>query len=45
MWLRFQKMRGVLDDAAYTREIFLVRTTLEGMGDSHWQEYLAAWPV
>ena len=43
VWLRFQKMRGVLDDAGYTREVALVRTTLEGMGESHWQEYLEAW--
>ena len=45
VWLRFQKMRGVLDTAAYTREVALVRTTLEGMGESHWKEYLAAWPI
>ena len=43
VWLRFQKMRGVLDDAEHAREVALVRTTLEGMGESHWQEYLAAW--
>ena len=44
VWLRFQKMRGVLDDAAHTREVALVRTTLAGMGESHWKEYLEAWP-
>ena len=45
VWLRFQKMRGVLDATAYAREVALVRTALESMGEPHWQEYLAAWPV
>ena len=45
VWLRFQKIRGVLDDAGHAREVALVRTTLEGMGEPHWKEYLAAWPV
>ena len=43
VYLRFQKMRGVLNDAAYTREVALVRETLSASKEPHWQEYLAAW--
>jgi predicted PolB exonuclease-like 3'-5' exonuclease len=43
VYLRFQKMRGHMDAAAYEREIKLVRETLEGMSESHWREYLEAW--
>ena len=37
-------MRGVMNDAAYAREIKLVRDTLAASSDAHWKEYLAAWP-
>lgn len=43
VYLRFQLMRGQLNQAAYEREIALVRDTLQGYEASHWQEYLAAW--
>ena len=43
IFLRFQKLRGVLDEAQYRQEIELVRTTLARGGEKHWQEYLAAW--
>ena len=43
VYLRFQLMRGQLNQAAYEREIALIRDTLQGYGASHWQEYLAAW--
>ena len=43
VYLRFQKMRGVMDGPAYEREVALVRATLEGMDEAHWREYLAAW--
>ena len=45
VYLRFQKMRGVLNDMAYAREIKLVRDSLAASSDAHWKEYLAAWPV
>ena len=34
---------GVLNDAAYAREVALVRETLSASKEPHWQEYLAAW--
>ncbi len=44
VWCRFQKMRGVLDAAAYADEIAAVRGTLRAIDAPHWREYLAAWP-
>jgi len=43
VYLRFQLMRGQLTQQAYEEEVALVRSTLEGYGESHWQEYLSAW--
>ena len=43
VYLRFQRMRGILDPGAYTREIELVRTTLAAYEAPHWQEFLQAW--
>lgn len=43
VFLRFQLMRGVLDDAQYQKECDLVRTTLERSDEKHWGEFLAAW--
>jgi predicted PolB exonuclease-like 3'-5' exonuclease len=43
VYLRFQLMRGQLTQQAYEEEVALIKTTLEGYGASHWQEYLAAW--
>ena len=43
VYLRFQKMRGTLSDAAYTAEIELARATANAGTASHWQEFLAAW--
>jgi 3'-5' exonuclease len=43
LYLRFQLMRGTLDEAAYGKEIALVRGTLQKMPEPHWAEYLAAW--
>lgn len=43
VYLRFQLMRGVLDRAAYEREITLVRDTLAGYQGEHWQEFLNHW--
>ncbi len=44
LWCRFEKMRGRLDEAAYRREIGIARDTVAASDESHWSEYLAAWP-
>jgi len=41
--LRFQKMRGTLDDTQYRSEADLVRTTLSKSAETHWKEFLARW--
>ncbi len=43
VYLRFQYMRGHLDDADLERELALVRETLESMKRPHTDEFLAAW--
>jgi predicted PolB exonuclease-like 3'-5' exonuclease len=43
VYLRFQLMRCQLNQAAYEREIALVKETLAGYSAPHWKEYLAAW--
>jgi predicted PolB exonuclease-like 3'-5' exonuclease len=43
VYLRFQKARGTLDEAAYAAEIALARSTVAGIAAPHWQEFLAAW--
>jgi predicted PolB exonuclease-like 3'-5' exonuclease len=45
VFLRFQLLRGILDRAAYERECALLRTTLSASSETHWREFLAAWPV
>lgn len=45
VFLRFQRVRGVLDDAGYRRECELVRTTLAKSDGPHWREFLAGWPA
>ncbi|MBC7780349.1 MAG: 3'-5' exonuclease [Proteobacteria bacterium] len=45
MYLRFQRLRGVLTPAAYADEIALVRATLARTPGAHWQEFVAAWPT
>ena len=44
LWLRFEKMRARLDEAAYQSEIALARVTVAASDEPHWAEYLAAWP-
>ena len=44
VYLRFEYMRGNLDDRDLQREFELVRATLESMGVPHLNEFLAAWP-
>ena len=43
VYLRFQKMRGTLSEAAYAAEIELARITVSASPAPHWQEFLAAW--
>lgn len=45
LWLRFQRLRGQLDAAAYDAEVALVRETLGASPEAHWKEFLAAWPA
>lgn len=43
VYLRFEHMRGTLDEAELEREFELVRTTLRGMDRPHLNEFLAGW--
>ena len=43
VFLRFQKMRGVLTDAEYSDCMQRIRATLTGYAAPHWQAFLAAW--
>ena len=43
VYLRFQKMRGCLGEAAYIAEIELARGTVSASPAPHWQEFLAGW--
>ena len=45
VFLRFEHMRGNLDDKDLERELALVRETLRTMDVAHFNEYLAAWPA
>jgi predicted PolB exonuclease-like 3'-5' exonuclease len=45
VYLRFEHMRGNLDDADLEREFELVRSTLAGMEKAHLDEFAAAWPA
>jgi predicted PolB exonuclease-like 3'-5' exonuclease len=43
IYLRYELMRGNLDDAGYRREIALTKDTLRASGKPHLQEFLAVW--
>lgn len=43
LFLRFQLMRGLLNQESYKAEVALVRKTLESYQAGHWQEFLVAW--
>ncbi|MGI9221003.1 MAG: 3'-5' exonuclease [Woeseiaceae bacterium] len=45
VFLRFEHMRGNLDDKELDRELALVRDTLTSLDVGHFNEYLAAWPA
>ena len=44
VYLRFEHMRGNLDDKDPQRELDLVRSTIDGMDQPHLAEFSAAWP-
>jgi predicted PolB exonuclease-like 3'-5' exonuclease len=43
LYLRFQLIRGALDEGAYGREIQLVRDWLRAQDAKHWKDFDAAW--
>ncbi len=43
LYLRYQRLRGRLDDGNYNAECRLVRDNLAQLQGSHWTEFLAAW--
>ncbi len=43
VYLRFQLMRGALDDARHRSECELVRSTLGKSTEMHWKEFLTRW--
>lgn len=43
VYLRFQLLRGALDEARHAREVQMVRSALERSREAHWKEFLAAW--
>lgn len=45
VYLRFEHMRGHLDDKDLQRELALVRETLKTMNVDHLNEFLEAWPA
>jgi len=44
IYLRFQLMRGALDDARHRQECEQVRAVLGKSSEPHWKEFLAKWP-
>lgn len=43
VFLRFQLLRGVFDEAHHRRELEIVRSTLGKSKDVHWREFLQRW--
>ncbi len=43
IYLRFQLVRGILDDARFRAELEQLRSRLEQAGKPHFDEFLAAW--
>lgn len=44
VYLRFQRMRGVMLAEEYEAELAVVRNTLKSIGAAHWEAFLAQWP-
>jgi 3'-5' exonuclease len=45
VFLRFQLMRGALEETQYRKECELVRAMLGRSEEAHWREFLASWPA
>ena len=45
LYLRFQAMRGTMDDKQQRAECELVRSTLGKLPEPHWKEFLKRWQV
>lgn len=43
IYLRFQLIRGILDDRGYAAEVAMVRAKLEQSGEAHWESFMRAW--
>jgi predicted PolB exonuclease-like 3'-5' exonuclease len=43
VFLRFQHMRGILDDSQLQRELGRVRDLLDSSDHAHFKEFLSAW--
>jgi 3'-5' exonuclease len=43
LYLRFQLIRGLLDEQRYAEEVALVRGKLERSEGAHWREFIEAW--
>lgn len=44
VFLRFERMRGHLDQTEYLAEVARVRESIGRSNGAHWPEFLAAWP-
>ena len=45
LYLRFQKLRGVLTAEQYKKECALLRGVLDKRPEAHWREFLSRWPL
>jgi len=45
LYLRFERLRGRLAPDVYEEEIARAFTWLEERGETHWQQFSAAWDV
>jgi predicted PolB exonuclease-like 3'-5' exonuclease len=45
VYLRFELMRGNLDDVQYQKELTVVRDALDATGKPHLSRFLSAWPA
>ena len=45
LWLRYQHLRGRLDDTGLAAENTRVRESLAGESSPHWQAFMEAWDV
>jgi len=43
VFLRFQLLRGIYDEARYRKELERVRDTLGKSKDAHWREFVGRW--